>query len=238
MATSAAHLASWNTAAPWSTSQNALVKQDAKLVRDSSLQVRFAQVTFNAEGVEASGRFFSRQITYPGGESGVTLGRGYDMGRRSAATIVRELSLAGVSEADAAMFSKAAGLRGQAAQHFVGANRGHFPTLGLEAQKKLFEDVVTPDLVADIQRIFNKPDTVRAYGRPDWEQLSRGAQELVFDLRYRGDYTPVTRQRIQKLLVNNDYEGLKTVMNDTAYWAKLGVPAGRIKERQAMAELL
>lgn len=205
----------------------------------ANLTVRFGQGTFDAEGLEATGRFFSRQITFPGGaNSGVTIGRGYDMGARRATAIIRELTSAGVSEFDAIKFSRAAGLRGKAAELFVERNRDDFPILSLDAQKKLFEDVVTPDLVADIKRIFNKPDTVKAYGRPAWEDLSRGAQELVFDLRYRGDYTPTTRQRIQGLLVSRDYQALKAVMNDTAYWAGLGVPAGRIKERQTMAEQL
>jgi len=131
------------------------------------------------------------------------------MGRRNAFTIRRELTLAGVSETDAATFSRAAGLRGPAADRFVRQNRESFPILTLEAQKKLFEDVVAPDLVQDIQRIFDKPDTVQAYGRVDWKELSQGAQELVFDLRYRGDYTPTSRKKIQPLLVAHDYERLK-----------------------------
>jgi hypothetical protein len=203
------------------------------------LQVGFAQRTFDAEGLEDAGPYFSRRITYPGGaNSGVTIGRGYDMGRRSTLAVSRELQAAGVSPGDAGLFAKAAGLRGTRAQSFVNLHRDSFPILSLDAQKRLFEDVVTPELIADIKRIFDKPDTVKAYGRPSWDDLSVEAQELIFDLRYRGDYTPVTRQRIQSLLVEQDYEGLKRVMNDTQYWSKLGVPAGRIKERQAMANLL
>lgn len=205
----------------------------------SSLQVGFAQRTFDAEGLEEPGRFFSRRIAFPGGSSsGVTIGRGYDMGHRSAAAVTRELKAAGVSSEDAGIFSRAAGLRGASAQKFVNQNRNTFPLLSLESQKRLFEDVVTPELITDIKRIFEKPDTVKAYGRPSWESLSIGARELVFDLRYRGDYTPATRQRIQRLLVEQDYEGLKSVINDTEYWSKLGVPAGRIKERQEMALFL
>jgi hypothetical protein len=203
------------------------------------LRVRFGQRTFEAEGREESGRFFSRVITFPGGaSSGVTIGRGYDMGQRSAAQVLSELRRAGVARLDALDLSRGAGLRGEAARLFVATNRDHSPTLSLQAQKNLFEDVVTPTLIADIQRIFNKPDTVRAYGRPVWEELHPTAQEIVFDLRYRGDYTPKTRQRIQRLLAERDYCGLKEVLSDTAYWARLGVPRERIKERQEMAESL
>jgi hypothetical protein len=40
------------------------------------------------------------------------------------------------------------------------------------------------------------------------------------------------------MLVNKDYEGLRAVMNDTAYWKALNVPEGRIKERQELAKNL
>lgn len=45
------------------------------------LTVKEGQVTFNAEGNDIQHSiFFSRHIHWPGGKSGVTLGRGYDMG--------------------------------------------------------------------------------------------------------------------------------------------------------------
>ena len=56
-------------------------------------------------------------------------------------------------------------------------------------QKALFEGVTTAETVADIQRIFSKPDVVQMYGAASWDSLPRAAQEIVFDLRYRGDYT-------------------------------------------------
>jgi hypothetical protein len=160
------------------------------------------------------------------------------MGKRTAKQIVRELTLAGMSQDDAVELSRGAGLIGARAKTFVEANRPFAPEMSLEVQKSLFQDVVAPTMVEDIIRIFNKPDTVRAYGRPSWEALSPAAQELVFDLRYRGDYKPETRKRIQKLLVDQDYEGLRNVMNDVSYWRSLRVPDERIKERIKMAEAL
>jgi hypothetical protein len=211
-------------------------KSAASLGSSSALKVAFGQKTFDAEGLEDRGRYFSRRISYPGGDnSGVTVGRGYDMGLRSRGQIIRELTLAGMSQGDAEIFSKGAGLRGDKARVFVNQNSDFTPEMSLEVQKSLFENVTTPEMVNDIKRIFDKPDTVKAYGRPSWDSLTTAAQELVFDLRYRGDYTPTTRQRIQKLLVTQDYEGLRNVMNDTAYWRALKVPEGRIAERQKMA---
>lgn len=203
------------------------------------LKVSFAQKTFDAEGVEAPGRFFSRAISWPKlGNSGVTIGRGYDMGQRSARQIVRELTSAGMQLPDAEFLSQAAGKRGDAAREFVDSFRPTSPIMSLEVQRNLFENVTTPEMVNDIKRIFNKPDVVGSYGRASWDSLPAAAQELVFDLRYRGDYTPATRKLIQTHLVNGDYQALREVISDTEYWRSRGVPSARIRERQEIASKL
>jgi hypothetical protein len=204
---------------------------------NNPLKVRFGQRTFDAEGLEQAGRYFSRSISWPKlGNSGVTIGRGYDMGQRRPEQIIRELTRAGMGEDDARFLSRAAFKRGAAAGDFVTANKDFAPVMSLEVQKNLFENVTTPEMVNDIKRIFNKPDAVEAYGRASWDDLTPAAQEIVFDLRYRGDYTPTTRRAIQTFLVHQDYEGLRAIINDTSYWKALGVPEARIKERQAMAQ--
>jgi hypothetical protein len=203
------------------------------------LKVNFAQRTFDAEGGEASGRFFSRVISWPRlGNSGVTIGRGYDMGQRTPSQIIRELSLAGMPPEDAHFLSRAAFKRGADAGEFVQNFKSSAPVMSLEVQRNLFDKVTTPEMINDIKRIFNKQDVVSTYGKTSWDELSPAAQELVFDLRYRGDYSPATRKAIQSFLVNKDYEGLRSVINDTAYWQTRGVPAARIRERQAMAREL
>jgi hypothetical protein len=203
------------------------------------LTVRFGQSTFDAEGTEASGRFFSRRISYPDfGDSGVTIGRGYDMGRRTSRQVISELGAAGMPLGDARYLAQSAGLRGEKAREFVEQHRSRAPLISLETQKRLFEEIVTPDLIKDIKRIFAKPDTVRMYGETHWEKLPQAAQELIFDLRYRGDYTPTTRQRLQPPLVSGDLQGLRTVIEDTAYWRARGVPSERIRHRQILAAQL
>lgn len=201
----------------------------------SPLIVPFGQPTFDAEGSEHASRYFSRSIHWPGGASGVTIGRGYDMGQRTPLQIVSELTYAGVPNHQAEWFRQAAGLRGEAARRFVESETGRAPVLSIEAQKKLFEVVTTTETIADIRRIMNKPDVVQKYGRASWDDLSTPVQELVFDLRYRGDYTPTTRERLQPLINANDLVGLQEVMNDTCYWRAIGVPRDRIERRQELA---
>jgi hypothetical protein len=137
---------------------------------------------------------------------------------------------------DAQFLSKAAFKRGVEAGEFVKNFRLSAPVMSLEVQRSLFEQVTTPEMTNDIKRIFNKQDVVSTYGKALWDELSPAAQEIVFDLRYRGDYTPATRKAIQTFLVNKDYDGLRSVINDTAYWQLRGVPATRIRERQEMAK--
>ncbi len=94
------------------------------------LRVSEGQVTFDAEGQDyltgviplrqpARMPYFSRILHYPGGNSGVTLGRGYDMSQRSAGAIFSTLRQAGIEEYKAVLCARAAYLRGRHAQQFV-----------------------------------------------------------------------------------------------------------------------
>lgn len=198
------------------------------------LKVRFGQITFDAEGRESRGSLFSRVMHWPGGASGVTIGRGYDMGSRTRLQVISELTYAGMSPNDAAFYGDAAGLRGESAARFVRSHVGGSPILSLPTQRKLFEEVTATETLADVRRILAKPDLQSKYGIVTWEGLSSYAQEILFDLRYRGDYTPETRTRIQPLLVSGNDAALQAVMNDVPYWSRLGVPAERIRERAAL----
>lgn len=200
------------------------------------LTVSFGQATFNAEGQEARGRLFSRAIHWPGEASGVTIGRGYDMGQRTRLQILSELRHAGMGESEAAFLSGAAGLRGESARRFVATKSIEAPTISLPAQRALFETITTPEVVADIKRILAKPDVQATYGSVTWEELHPLAQELVFDLRYRGDYTPETRRRLQPAIVSGNLELLATVVEDRQYWASHKVPAERIEARVSMLQ--
>ena len=202
------------------------------------LSVVFGQKTFDAEGVEAPGRHFSRVLHWPGGASGLTIGRGYDMGQRTSAQVVQELTAAGVGAADSQWLAACAGLRGAAASNYLGLYGEESPLLSLESQNRLFELVTAPQILSDIHRILSSPATIAAYGAVDWNDLSRPAQELLFDMRYRGDFTPQTRALLMRPLVENDTDALKALMGDTALWQKLGVPVKRIETRIEIAKQL
>ncbi len=217
------------------------VNAPLKLISDPlspHLKVRFGQPTFNAEGVETLGPLFTRTIHWPGKGSGVTIGRGYDMKERSASKIFRDLVAAGLGNGDAELFSQGALLTGAQADAFVHYRKESFPVMPLAVQKRLFEDVVAPEMISDISRILKKPDVTRIYGGLEWNNLSKPVQELLFDLRYRGDYKGETRRFLQPLLVAGDMEGLRSTMENKNLWRSFGVPEDRIRARIDMAKQL
>jgi hypothetical protein len=204
--------------------------------RSPLLRVSFGQATFDTEGTEMPGRFFSRRASWPGtANSGVTLGRGYDLGSRTQLQVLRELTLAGVPRADARMMAAGAGLRGSAADLFIKNRDDRLPIISLEAQQRLFESITTPETIADIKRIFAKHDVVNTYGEVAWDFLPPTVQEIVFDLRYRGDYTPSVRRSLQPILVKQDWKSLQLLMSDREFWGARGVPPTRILAREQMA---
>jgi hypothetical protein len=153
------------------------------------------------------------------------------MGLRTQLQVQRELEYAGVDTNDAAQLSRGAGLRGPSAHSFVLENRATAPVLSQEAQKQLFEIVVAPEIINDIRRILTKPDVVDHYGATEWRCLRPEIQALLFDLRYRGDYTPDVREQIQEYVVSNNTQGLTAVMSDRSFWRSRGVTDARIATR-------
>jgi len=197
---------------------------------DGLLTVERGQLTFDAEGQEG-GAYHSRTAHWPGGASGVTVGRGYDMRHRSWSEVYQALVGAGVPDGDALELADGAGLSGTEARDFIADH--DLPEISLAAQKALFDETYAW-YVADVQRISARPGVVDAYGEVDFERLDPALLDLVVDLRYRGDYTRVTRQVVQPLLVANDVEGMARAMANRGLW--LGVPEDRFLRRKRWME--
>jgi uncharacterized protein YgiM (DUF1202 family) len=207
------------------------------------LQVDRGQLTFDAEGTEG-GRFHSRRAHWPGGVSGVTIGRGYDLGQHSASQIQADLTQAGISAGDAGRFAGAAGLTGNAARDWLQANRGSLSEITLEQQEALF-NIAYARLAGDVERISgNYARTMgQRTGRDqdefeiDFARLHPAIRDTLVDLRYRGDYTPTTRQRVQPPAIANDLRAMYDVIRDRAYWMQQrGVPEDRFNRRVRFLE--
>ncbi|MDP2315602.1 MAG: hypothetical protein Q8P41_22070 [Pseudomonadota bacterium] len=189
------------------------------------------QLTFDAEGTEG-GRYHSRTAHRPPGASGVTIGRGYDVGQHSHEKTVADFVAAGIDPAQAEAYAQAAGKKGESAATWLAANKDALAEVSPEQQKKLFETTYG-EMSADVQRISDKPDTQAAYGDVDLKKADPTVRDTLVDLRYRGDYTTSSRKRVQELSADNDVAGLATVMNDRDQWAN--VPPDRFARRAAYA---
>ncbi len=199
---------------------------------DDDFRVPVGQLTFDVEGQEGEDNpFFSRKLHVPGSASGATIGRGYDMGDRSKGEIVDDLTHSGVSKTKASKFAKCHGLKGKRAKALI--EEPEFKALRITpaVQKNLFE-LVYSELEGDVLRICQKADVEEKYGETNWDTLLQPIKDIVIDLRYRGDYTGSTRQKIQPIIVANSVPRLRKLMNDGEYWkGTKGVPANRFKLR-------
>jgi hypothetical protein len=198
----------------------------------SDFEVPKGQLTFDAEGLETKGAYFSREAHWPGGASGVTIGRGYDMKGRSEETVRSDLIAAGVPDADAELLAQGAGLSGKKASDFTKREDVAAIEISPAAQKELFTKVYD-HYESEVKRISSKDDTVAKYGSVDFDKLDPAIKDVAVDLLYRGDYTSSTRKEIQQHLVNNDLQGLYDVLSDeskmTGDW---GVPQDRFERRR------
>jgi hypothetical protein len=221
---------SWQGSAPSEASPESAEQGASGGEEEGLLTVERGQLTFDAEGQEG-GAYHSRTAHWPGGGSGVTIGRGYDMRERSWSEVYQALVGAGVPDRDAMALADGAGLRGTEARDFIAEH--DLPEIDQAAQKALFDETYAW-YVADVMRISRLSGVVGAYGEVDFETLDPALLDLAVDLRYRGDYTRVTRQVVQPLLVANDVEGMARAMSNRGLW--LGVPEDRFLRRKRWME--
>ncbi|PCJ14926.1 MAG: hypothetical protein COB04_14130 [Gammaproteobacteria bacterium] len=184
-------------------------------------------ITFESEGTEG-GPFHSRVPHVPGDTSGFTIGRGYDMKEKSADKIKSDLVDAGVDESLASIISLAAGLSGASAKAFIKDNDLASCEISVDSQEQLFCKTYD-EIESDVRRICDKADCVKIYGAVDWDALNPKIKDVLVDLRYRGDYTPTSRKRIQELVAENDLAGFTADLVARDNWSS--VPKGRFNQR-------
>jgi hypothetical protein len=201
----------------------AKAQQDAKAQDD--FKVAKGQITFDAEGNEG-GKYHSRNPHVPSNSSGLTIGRGYDMKFRKLEQIAKDLKAAGLDQASAELYAKAAGLSGKAAKAFIDMNK--LEEITPAQQKRLFE-MEYARMEKDVRRICDDASVIKAYGKVDWDKLHAAIRDVLVDLRYRGDYTPTTRKLIQKHVAENDVDAFAKVMMEKASWSS--VPPDRFRRR-------
>lgn len=199
---------------------------------DDPLKVDRGQVTFDAEGVDnANSIYFSRVIHYPGGNSGVTIGRGFDVGQRSKKANISYMESAGLPSSQVSLLAEASGLKGKAAGAWVKKNKDKVGTITHEQQKALFA-IVYEAHKKDVVRISSKDDVVAKYGATDFDKQHPAITDILVDLRYRGDYHSRSRVFLQKAAADNDLKKFAQLMSDQKWLTDFGVPKSRFLARK------
>ncbi|WP_439886813.1 hypothetical protein ACSX1C_15135 [Pseudomonas sp. MBLB4123] len=193
------------------------------------LKVPKGQLTFDVEGNDiVNSIHFSRVVHWPKGPSGVTIGRGYDLGQRP--NPEADLTEAGVPEPLFSWLINAKGLKGQAAKSYLDAASEEIRQFQItrKQQYKLFIPVYE-FMKSEVIRISGSPANIEDYGALTWETTDSKIQDIAVDLIYRGDYTPNTRKLVQQYIVDNDLPALSTTIADSSKWP--GVPSDRFNRR-------
>jgi hypothetical protein len=212
-----------------------VVPSAGRPVAAGPLEVAEGQVTFDAEGQEAaSSPYFSRKVHWPGNaESGVTIGRGYDMGNRSKTEVQTDLISAGLVLSKAQAFAEGAGKKGSHAKKFVDDNRESLGEISQEVQKKLFENIY-PSYVARAQVNYNSW-TVDSGGAPlpgkvEWDLLHWAIRDILVDFVYQG-FTKGPNPMVKGM--RNDFDELIAYIKGNATLQQYEEGRGRVKYLEA-----
>lgn len=187
-----------------------------------AFRVAQGQLTFDAEGLESPGHLgHSRRLHWPGGASGVTIGRGYDMKERDADEVIKDLTDAGLTRDVAKKYAAGAGLEEDDAESFVADNRSLLTEITPEQQKRLFEIVYA--------RYVTMTRTALSLTVAQWNGLNPLLRDLLVDLRYRGDLVRSTRALLARALATNDARSALLLVQDRSAFAR--VPCDRFYRR-------
>lgn len=198
------------------------------------LNVDRGQLTFDVEGNDLEDSenslhmYFSRKAHWPGGVSGITIGRGYDLGQRPNSE--SDLVSVGVNAPLLGWLLDARGLSGYAARDYLNnASQEIRKTFITRKQQHLLFVSVYEFMKNEIIRISNKDDTIALYGNLNWDSLNPKIQDIAVDLIYRGDYTGNSRKLIQRHMTSNDFSAFSNVITDRSNWGN--VPEDRFNRR-------
>lgn len=192
------------------------------------LKVDNGQLTFDAEGNDdPKSIYFSRTPHVPSDSSGVTIGRGYDMGSKKSTKIKEDFNSAGIGEYGE-FFSKAALKKGSDAKAAIKDNKLSDIVITRLQQRDLFL-ISYAEIEIDVKRICNKAEVVEKYGNTDWDKLDSKIKDTLIDLRFRGDYTGTSRTYIQKHVADNNLTEFKKVICNRGIWSV--VPEDRFNRR-------
>ena len=208
---------------PVQAKQAPVQRQEAQ-TQESTYEVTRGELTSIGEGSDAQTSHIHRPNTP---SSGVTLGKGYDIGSRTAEQVITELTAAGMSVDQATKISAGAGLTGAPADTFIAQNKDSVGEISRDVQYALLGqmlEVYTDRAKSTATSTTADSGNRNAAGREakegaapgtyvmseiQWDNLHPAMVELLTDLIYQGGYYGYNRvARINEVLIANDGDQL------------------------------
>lgn len=158
------------------------------------LEPKEGLLTFRAEGDNYPGsRYYSRKIHWPGNSagcardaSGVTIGRGFDLGNRTKAEAYSILIMAGIPPENARKIANGAGLKYCQVEKFVRSNERVVNDITEKQQLDLFE-IIYPDYLNRARRFYYSRKGKDAVS---WDNLNQALKDVFVDMFYQGRLEP------------------------------------------------
>ncbi|MGF1725605.1 pesticin C-terminus-like muramidase [Photobacterium nomapromontoriensis] len=227
------------------------------------LNVPKGQLTFSSEGDDiVASPYFTRIPHIPHndgvviGESGITFGRGLDIGKRTPDEITQLFANVAkhcnpISDSLLKWLQDGAGKTQQAAYEHYKLLNTMVAKIEQELTRKqqhfLFLEIY-PWYEKETERLVTKADVRAAYDKEHiirWEKLSKNIKDVLVDLTYRGDNAGSddpkgsTRAWFIPALFNDIKQGLTgplseffRIMDDEAWYYKYGVDKNRLNNRR------
>lgn len=152
---------------------------------DVSIQgVKDGLVTFLSEGNDSPTSIaYSRKLHHPTFNSGVTIGRGYDMKQRSKIAIYHDLISVGISSKKAKEISFASTLYGRNADIFISKNRDAIGEITRTQQVSLFNKIY-PSYVSAAKLRYER--NISGFHACSWDGLDPAIRDVLVDIVYQG----------------------------------------------------
>ena len=192
------------------------------------------EYTYVVEGHEAE----TSILHFPGFESGVTIGKGYDMGSRESSEIYNDMIFIGMKREDALIVSQASRLRHEKAKDFVKEYKNKIAKIDKSQKIKLFQKI-WPEYIKEAKRLYDKfvsTDTVKeidinsssttnlTWKKTKWDDLKDKIQDVIIDLRYQGQL----KKEVARAASKNDIEYLAKFIKDNSYLKQFELARRRV----------
>jgi len=170
------------------------------------------KLTYDTEGsLDPKSPYYCAVPHWPAGASGVTIGKGYDMGSKEKGEIIRDLKSAGISEEYARILSEGSKLHKNKAKAFCDENKNI--KLTNDQVNKLFINTYNK-MEINARRILRK----KINNEIPYDKLPKNVQEIVVDYFYQGalpvDKQPQFSDTLSVGLNTGSWESFKNLLND------------------------